>query len=128
LFNNVVPRPINSYVGNALQVFRCPHDEGGFDWAAGNSHFEWVGNSYSFNSVGYPLTAMAPYTDKGLAGRRTVELKHPDRTVIFMDTSLHKAPGSWHGKYGNVSFVDAHVEFIGLPPEDPTTSGIYWDP
>jgi len=127
LFNNVVPRPLNNYVNQNVDAFRCPHDTDGLTWADGHTHFEWVGNSYSFNAIGYPLNPPPYAEEKGLAGRRVDQMRFPSRTVMFMDTSLHKAPGSWHGQSGNVVFVDGHAEFTGLPPDSPDSAYV-WDP
>lgn len=126
IFNNIVPRPINAYMSNKLEGFRCPHDTDPLAWAMGNTHFDWVGNSYSFNSIGHPYNTAPFDPNKGLSGRRTDQLSRPTRTVMYMDTSIHKDPGSWHGKSGNIAFVDGHVEFVGLPPV--TDTDFAWDP
>jgi prepilin-type processing-associated H-X9-DG protein len=45
---------------------------------------------------------------------------------MYMDTSLHKAPGTWHGEEGNIALADGHVEFRGLPADDDTAYS--WNP
>ena len=127
LFNSVTPRPLNDYLGNNLEVCRCPHDSGPWAWAAGHSHYEWVGNSYSFNSIGNPLTASQPYPEtNGLAGRILAEVANPSKTVSYLDTSLHKAPGSWHAGHGNLVFLDGHIEFTDTL--DPAQTDYIWNP
>lgn len=115
LFNNFNPRPLNTYLGDNLPVFRCPHDYGGFVWAQNHSHFEWVGNSYSFNAIGHPGGDSDPNT-AGLAGKKGTDIHKPVKTPLYLDTSLHKAPGTWHGDNGNIVLADGHVEFTKLAP------------
>jgi prepilin-type processing-associated H-X9-DG protein len=116
LFNNPAYRPLNVYMNDDIEGFRCPHDTVGVDWAEGNTHFDWVGNSYSFNAVGNPLGAHVEGVN-GLAGRKLQEVRLPSITMAYMDTSLHKAPGTWHGEEGNIALVDGHVEFRNLPED-----------
>src|SRR5438067_11915744 len=54
LFNKIVPRPLNKYVGKSIEVFHCPADSEMLPWSNGYTHFDWVGNSYNFNANGYP--------------------------------------------------------------------------
>ena len=121
LFNNTLPRPINDYVNYNVEVFRCPHDYGDWDWSGGVPHYEFVGNSYSFNAIGHPLDndysvpdADGTTGDDGLAGRQLSEVTRPTETPLYLDTSLHKARDYWHGENGNFVFVDGHVEFASL--------------
>ena len=114
-FNQFVPRPINAYVNGDVEVFRCPHDFGGWEWSGGLSHYEWVGNSYTFNAIGHPDDNDYATTERdGLAGRAVGEIRRPTRTPFFFDTSLHKARGEWHGDSGNIVLADGHVEFTYL--------------
>ena len=39
LFNRMIPRPLNRYVGNNLQIFRCPVDTDPLEWTDGVSQF-----------------------------------------------------------------------------------------
>lgn len=113
LFNKFIPRPLNTYLGDNVPIFRCPHDYGQFDWAENNSHYEWVGNSYTFNAIGHPAGGSDPLT-AGLAGKTGVAIREPSKTPLYLDTSLHKAPGTWHGENGNIVLADGHVEFTVL--------------
>jgi prepilin-type N-terminal cleavage/methylation domain-containing protein/prepilin-type processing-associated H-X9-DG protein len=125
LFNNDTLRPLNQYMGDNIEIFRCPHDVEPQDWAEGHTHFDWVGNSYSFNAIGNPLGAHIPGVN-GLDGVRLQAVRKPSITVAYMDTSLHKSPGSWHGKNGNIALVDGHVEFRSLPTDSDTSYS--WNP
>lgn len=129
LFNRIVPRPLNRYMDNNFEGFRCPHDEGGWEWADGHTHFDWVGNSYTFNAIGHPWSGDASPlpSGKGLAGRRLGGVGEPTRTVGYLDTSMHKAPGFWHGQNGNMAFVDGHVTFAPLADND-VESDYIWTP
>ena len=129
LFNRIIPRPLNRYT-QSIELFRCPHDTQGWKWAAGNSHFDWVGNSYTFNAVGHPSMLAWQYHDrtKGLAGRHEDEIRDPSRTVTYLDTSLHKAPGTWHGNNGDIAFADGHVEFTSMQNPWDSESTQLWNP
>jgi prepilin-type N-terminal cleavage/methylation domain-containing protein/prepilin-type processing-associated H-X9-DG protein len=118
LFNRFVPRPLNPYLDDKIEIFHCPADVQPLSWAEGYSHYDWVGNSYNFNSNG------APYgPDKGIGGLdelRISNVSDSSRTVLFLDASLVKATNYWHpqGK-ANVCFIDGHVSFMSRP-EDPS--------
>lgn len=132
LFNRFEPRPLNPYLDGVIELFQCPHDNTGWDWAGGNTHFAYVGNSYTFNAIGRPRavgeSVMPPRRDDlGLAGRSMVELRLPSDTVMYFDTTLHKSPGAWHGEHGNVSMADGSVHFMGLPDAGPD-SAYRWGP
>ena len=121
-FNSFAPRPLNGYTADNIEVFRCPHDDGGWAWANGNSHFDWVGNSYTFNALGHP--GGDAFTS-GLSGRAADNVRETTETPVYFDTALHKAPGSWHGDNGNVGLADGHVEFAELG-DNAATSEFMW--
>jgi prepilin-type processing-associated H-X9-DG protein len=130
-FNTMIPRPLNKYVANRQQIFHCPeddaapwtHDLGLTIWEA-DSQFEWVGNSYAFNAVGYPLRP-PPRKTHGLAGVKFGSVAQSSRTVLFYEGCLYYG-FDWHfGHRGNVAFCDGHIEFIPLPVEDQNHK---WDP
>ncbi|BAM03085.1 prepilin-type N-terminal cleavage/methylation domain-containing protein [Phycisphaera mikurensis] len=110
-FNARVPRPLNRYLGDEVEVLRCPHDSGSFAFSGDRSHFDWVGNSYTFNALGHPDD---PKPGAGLAGRRSGQIRETTRTPVYFDTTLHKARGEWHGDSGNMAFADGHVGFTAL--------------
>lgn len=117
LFNNIVPRPLNQYVRHNLDVFRCPADTQKIPWWEGNTHFNWVGNSYIFNCAGSPW--VPNMNIGGFNATRFSSAQRPSQTVLFLDTSLVKATNVWHlGGRGNVCFADGHVEFIPRPLSD----------
>jgi len=119
LFNRIVPRPLNAYVGNKIELFHCPEDDGNNSpWATAggaNSHWDWVGNSYNFNAVGLPGSGGLP--DNGLAGIRFSRVREPSKKILFLDASL-VYPGDWHRRNkGNVCLADGHVIFIDRPTD-----------
>lgn len=121
LFNRFVPRPLNPYVANKLEVFHCPADEEHTSpWAGGSSHFAWVGSSYNFNALGAPGNPIT--TPNGLAGKRISRVRDSARTILFLDASL-VYPGDWHGQQkGNICMADGHVVYTA---RQPATNGEY---
>ena len=124
-FNTLVPRPLNRYVGDHERIFQCPYDNDRWDWAGFELHWEWVGNSYIFNTYGFPTFSAQP--EGGLAGVTMEEIARPALTVLFLDASFVRSPLSWHhDQMGNITFCDGHVEFLDYPwPEN--DRGISWD-
>jgi len=130
-FNRVVPRPLNKYVGNKLDVFRCPNDDAA-PWTNDISYtiypaptqFDWVGSSYNFNANGYPLRPM-PRHDGGLDGERFSAIRNSSQTIVFYEACAYYG-FDWHYAHkANVAFADNHVEFLPLPPQE----GQYrWNP
>jgi hypothetical protein len=104
---NRIDRPLNHYGLNAATV-TCPRDQGRFD-SLPHTLFDWVGNSYMFNAVGYPPIA------GGLDGHKSTSVSSPARTVLFADNVLMfpQNPKGWHKKSpaGFVMLVDGHTEF-----------------
>jgi len=104
---NRVDRPLNHY-GLNEKVVTCPRDEGRSDTLP-HTLFEWVGNSYMFNAVGYPTLV------GGLDGKKSGAVSLPARTVLFADNVLvfPQNPKGWHRKSpaGYVMLVDGHTEF-----------------
>lgn len=106
LFNRA-DRPLNHY-GLGPTVVTCPRDQGRSDTQT-HTLFEWVGNSYMFNAVGYPAA------DGGLDGVKSTTVLSPARTVLFADNVVvyPANPTGWHrqSSAGNVLLVDGHEEF-----------------
>jgi prepilin-type N-terminal cleavage/methylation domain-containing protein len=106
LFNRA-DRPLNHY-GLTPAVVTCPRDQGRQD-TQGHTLFDWVGNSYMFNAIGYPST------NGGLDGMKATTVAFPSRTVLFTDNVLvfPTNPSGWHRQRpaGNVLLVDGHEEF-----------------
>ncbi len=122
LFNNIVPRPLNSYVGNKIEIFHCPADNQPLPWAAGYSHFAWVGNSYNFNCNSSPFGTNS--ATGGLNAIRFSSIGDPSKTVVFLDASLVKATNYWHrGGKANVCFADGHITYMSRPS---TPYGVDW--
>jgi prepilin-type processing-associated H-X9-DG protein len=104
---NRIDRPLNHY-GLNEKVVICPLDQGRLD-TLDHTVFDWVGNSYMFNAIGYPTVA------GGLDGVKSSAVQSPGRTVLFADSVVivPQNPKGWHRKApaGNVMLVDGHVEF-----------------
>lgn len=108
LFNRI-DRPLNHY-GLYYEVVKCPLDQGRSD-SQTFKIYEWVGNSYAFNCMGY-----SPYTNGGLAGVKATAVISPARTSLFCDTSIISPENNrgWHRERiaaGHVAALDGHVEF-----------------
>jgi len=101
LFNHYVPRPLNEYVGNNLDVFRCPKDTAPTSSWNNSPKYEQVGNSYLFNWY---------FRDKKLT-----RIKRPSSLILFTDATAVEREILWHDKRSNVSFFDGHLDFIEVP-------------
>jgi prepilin-type N-terminal cleavage/methylation domain-containing protein len=105
LFNRI-DRPLNHY-GLSLDTVTCPLDQGRED-SLPHKLWEWVGNSYLFNAIGYPPNI------SGLVGLRSTSLTSPARTVTFCDGVLvySNNPTGWHrpNVSGSVLLADGHAE------------------
>ncbi len=120
LFNNFHPRPLNRYIGGGQnnQIFHCPVDNEPLAWTDGVSQYEWVGNSYNFNAVGYPLKDVP--RRGGLSGIKTARIRDSSNTITFYEAGL-VYQFAWHGKEkSNFCMFDGHVEFMTTPPETGT--------
>ena len=129
LFNNTSYRPLNHYMNEDYAAFHCPLDTDPVTWATMDhitfyTHYDFVGNSYEFNAIGYPGAPEIP--GSGLDARRLSDVRKPSLTVAYFDTAMHKAPGAWHGENGNLMPVDWHVDFTKLPTD--TDPYYVWDP
>src|SRR5439155_893681 len=124
LFNRIVPRPLNKYLSNSIEVFHCPNDDAApwtFDRLISRdpaeSEFDWVGNSYNFNANGYPLRP-PPRHDGGLDGVRFSSIRDSSRTIVFYEACSYWG-FDWHYAHKmNVCFADGHVLFTALPPRE----------
>lgn len=113
LFNNYVPRPLNQYVNNNLDVFRCPNDVTPIsDWN-NSPKYEQVGNSYAFNWY---------FRDKKLT-----RIKRPSSLILFTEaTAVEAERVPWHKDRANVCFFDGHLDFIEVPSQD-TDDPLWWN-
>jgi prepilin-type N-terminal cleavage/methylation domain-containing protein/prepilin-type processing-associated H-X9-DG protein len=123
-FNRIVPRPLNKYLSNKLEVYHCPCDDSApwtndlsFTIYFAPSQFDWVGNSYQYNANGYPLRPL-PRHDGGLDGERFTSIKNTSQTVVFFDACLYYGYDWHYGHQANVAFADGHVTFMPLPPQN----------
>ena len=121
LFNRIVPRPLNPYLNNDVEVFHCPGDSDANPWADGYRCFDWVGTSYNFNATADPRNPVPGLV--GLSGVRFTRVKDPARTVLFMDAYFIQDPDTpekWHpNDKGNVCLADGHVVFTERPASGP---------
>jgi prepilin-type N-terminal cleavage/methylation domain-containing protein/prepilin-type processing-associated H-X9-DG protein len=128
---NHINRPLNRYVSNNLNVFRCPCDESApwthdtsFTMWPADSQFEWVGTSYNFNANGYPLRPR-PRHDGGLDGIRFSSIANTSQMIVFYEAILYWG-GDWHyGHKGNLAFADGHVTFEPMPSQ---IGQLKWNP
>ena len=130
LFNRLQPRPLNPYVDSATELFHCPGDLGAFwhDPTSSHNHFEWLGNSYNFNSIRHPQAPGSP--GDGLSGVKLSRVEIPFKTVLFYEAGTAKSafPDAfeWHpvgtgDSPGNFVMVDGSSAFMPLPAPTDTT-------
>jgi prepilin-type N-terminal cleavage/methylation domain-containing protein/prepilin-type processing-associated H-X9-DG protein len=112
LFEHYVPRPLNRYVNNNFAIFHCPKDIAPY---TGNlTKFDWVGNSYGFNWY--------------FRNTKISSILEPSSLILF--TEAPAADGallrySWHGDKVNTCFLDGHLKFLWVPPQD-SSEPIWW--
>jgi prepilin-type N-terminal cleavage/methylation domain-containing protein/prepilin-type processing-associated H-X9-DG protein len=130
-FNSWIPRPLNKYVGNKIEIFHCPNDDAA-PWTQDRSlyqfsaptQFDWVGTSYNFNANGYPLRPL-PRHDGGLDGERFTAIKDSSSTVLFYEACMYWGYDWHYGHKANVAFADGHVVFIPFPAQE---GEYHWSP
>ncbi len=105
LFNNIVPRPLNMYVKDKIETFRCPKDIVPTHNWNDTTKFEQVGNSYAFNWY--------------LRDTKLTSLPDHSRLILFTEASEVDFPGDvvWHGGKANVCYLDGHMTFMEVPPD-----------
>ena len=148
IFNTTIPRPLNAYIENAIEIARDPGDIYRIEVIPGaviytvQSLFDGVGNSYAFNAIGHPFyytahpkATFGDWWPGGLRGRRLTQVYRPSQTVLILDSGLIYPPDekmSWHrDRMVNMAFCDGHVVPTTLPILNPylgyDNKGIYWD-
>ncbi len=148
IFNTTIPRPLNAYIENTIEIARDPGDiyrtevpsRGGI--CSVDSLFDGVGTSYAFNAMGHPFYYMAhpkatfrDWLPGGLRGRRLTQVHHPSQTVLILDSGRIYPPDekrSWHrDSTVGMAFCDGHAVLRTLPILNPylgyDNEGIYWD-
>ena len=132
--NTTSNRLINPFIGeksvattNGSALFRCPADNGArgtsFTIPAGDrgpTMYDWYGTSYAYNSGANGNNDNGP---QGLYDVKLSSVFHPTFIVMAADFSFTCYFGNgrpfetvlWHNRhvlgYGNVLFVDCHVEY-----------------
>jgi prepilin-type N-terminal cleavage/methylation domain-containing protein len=110
LFNKT-DRPLNHY-GLTEGTVTCPMDQGRVEDQTTYDLFDWVGNSYIFNCLGW-----APFQPgNGLDGLSVHSLTNLVQTVVFACGDLSyptTETKGWHRTTpaGNILFADIHVGF-----------------
>jgi len=113
LFEHYVPRPLNRYVNDNLNVFRCPNDVNPFsDWN-NSPKFEQVGNSYSFNWY--------------FRNKKMSRIKRASGLILFTEAcAIENGRVPWHKDKANVCFFDGHLDFFAAPSQDKDNS-FWWN-
>lgn len=130
-------RLVNSYVAaaaattnsDAVRVFQCPSDNGALagSWPARQpTAFDHLGTSYLFNS-----SANNNDGDAGLFQKKDGDVRNPSKVVLVNDFSFNCYFENnnafeymyWHDPkhlgYGNVAFVDQHVQYLSASINQP---------
>jgi prepilin-type N-terminal cleavage/methylation domain-containing protein/prepilin-type processing-associated H-X9-DG protein len=123
LFNRIIPRPLNRYASNKIDLFHCPSDTQPYEVSLNASRFDEVGNSYNFNANGYVElevgTGEYPKPGHGLAGIKITEIRDSARTIVFYDAAM-LYNYHWHPHYrGNLCLADGHVALARWPTPSP---------
>jgi prepilin-type N-terminal cleavage/methylation domain-containing protein/prepilin-type processing-associated H-X9-DG protein len=127
--------PLNSYVDNNYDVFKCPADlarhkaPNAPSWANQPFH-ESQGTSYMYNSYVTTIARVNAGQDgTGLAGLRVSQVTNPSRMVFFGDQDarvIEYAGGDWrrltlwwHAEpnsrlKANIAFVDGSVRLVDI--------------
>jgi len=135
VFTAATNRPLNIYVGNAFETFRCPSDKGDFWSLAGrgvnctNAYMQY-GNSYltEFGFDYYKVKMVCgPRSNPNLPSIKASEVAlRPSTKIIQGDWIWHanrdvlKPRSQWHNYKGKnrmmMLFGDSHAEFFNFLP------------
>jgi len=115
-------RPLNRYVSDNQELFRCPSDKGrphaGWDEPR---TYDTVGNSYRYN-VGLRSTE-----EGGLVGKKLSQVSESSKTVLAGDGVISDVQNArWHNpaaSWANLLFVDGHTGWFLITP---SSSGDNW--
>lgn len=114
-FNLYVPRPLNRYVDNKIDIFHCPKDIAPSAIWGNTTKFDSVGNSYPFNSL--------------MSNSRITGIPRPSTLILFTEAPATEdgiSKYAWHGgKEVNVCFFDGHLKFSPVPRFDKSES-VWW--
>jgi len=130
-------RPLNKYVGNSLNVFRCPADHGDANYTDVRSCWDAYGISYYmafwFDNIGVAHVGGAsnwPWPQPGNLGpiKASTIAKAPTTKVILSDfpwygRNVNKLASAWHNFKGRplfpTLFGDCHVADFLFPTNIP---------
>jgi prepilin-type N-terminal cleavage/methylation domain-containing protein len=136
-------RPLNKYIGNSLNVFRCPADHGDADWPGVNSCWDAYGISYImafwFDTGGVKHVGGASEfwseSDPGFNNQGPMKssemARAPALKLILSDLpwygrDVNDVASAWHNYLGKPHFPtlfgDGHVENFLFPTNIPNTT------
>ena len=130
------PRPLNKYVGDNLNVFKCPGDKGGNSvWIGVVKYgiYNTYGTSYLYNNSPHNGAFTVDYPLDGVK-----KVVNSSKTVLAIDYMAYAY--AWgHAEdltpfhqdsmaYGSVLFVDGHVQFLKMAPSAETTDNYTFNP
>jgi prepilin-type N-terminal cleavage/methylation domain-containing protein len=133
-FTAATNRPLNLYVANSYEAFRCPSDKGDF-WSLANrgvnctNCYLQYGNSYltEFAFDYFKVKMVCGPKDGSVKSIKATEVGlRPSNKIIQGDWIWHanrdvtQTRGIWHNYKGKsrmeMLFGDTHVEFFRFPP------------
>lgn len=107
LFEHYVPRPLNRYVDNKITIFHCPKDIAPSALWGDSTKFDQVGNSYAFNWY--------------MRNNKITAIPNLSSLILFTETPAVEgglSKYSWHGDKANTCFMDGHLKFFWVPPQN----------
>ena len=112
--------PLNKYVDNNYEVFRCMSDKGSDISGWNGSDYNAIGNSYPWNLWYQVPNVGLVYM---LEGKRIDNIVNPSQTILAGDHTMHIYWGGldydsrWHDltkSMADVIFVDGSVKYIEM--------------
>lgn len=106
LFNHYIPRPLNEYMNNHIESFRCPRDtQPSWRWND-QPKYEQVGNSYALNYY--------------LCNRKSSSINNSSQVILFTEASEVDFPDEvfWHNGKANICYLDGHMSFTIVPIQE----------
>ena len=115
LFEHYVPRPLNEYLDNHIELFHCPNDTETRFSNINTTKFDEVGNSYAFNHY--------------LSDRKLRAIRRESERIVFTEATVTDNPHGirWHGKKANFCYLDGHMA-LGEMSTPQATLDPQWDP
>jgi prepilin-type N-terminal cleavage/methylation domain-containing protein/prepilin-type processing-associated H-X9-DG protein len=112
LFEHYVPRPLNIYVNNNIDIFRCPQDVVPLAGWNNSPKFEQTGNSYALNWY--------------MRNTKMSRINRASTLILFTEAAAVEADRTaWHDDNSNVIFFDGHAVFFEVPAQV-DTDPLWW--